>query len=311
MSVKVEGLTKDFDGLRAVDSLNFELDEGSIWGFIGPNGAGKTTTLRMLATIEQPTAGDAWLRDWSVVQHAEKVRPLLGFMPDFLGTYRNMLVSEYLDFFARAYNLYGSKRRDAIADIVEFTETQSLMQRKVSELSKGMRQRISLARVLIHDPVLLLLDEPAAGLDPQARKDFRELLRLLASNDKTVFISSHILSELEDLVDKVVIINNGRLVYTGAPVHDHHSSEGEFTLSVSVLGDRDSARRVLLEQPGVLEVTNSGSEMMALRMSGDKTAVADVNQALVEAGLQPYEVKTEGKALEKLFLQTTGNGPDE
>ncbi len=310
MPLKVQNLTKDFSGLRAVDTLDFELDAGSIWGFIGPNGAGKTTTLRMLATIEQPTAGNAWLRDISVVQHAEKVRPLIGFMPDFLGTYRNMLVSEYLDFFARAYGLYGLDRRRAIDDIVDFTETGSLMDRKVAALSKGMRQRISLARVLIHDPVLLLLDEPAAGLDPQARKDFRELLRLLASNEKTVFISSHILSELEDLVDKVVIINDGKLVYTGPPEHDHSDGDHEFTLSVRLLGAPDAARRLMLEQPGVLDAESSGNDMLALRMTGGKKAMAGVVQTLVEAEHQPYEIRTEGKSLEKLFLQTTGNNTD-
>ena len=178
MEVRVQELTKKFDDLVAVNRLSFTLEGGQIIGFIGPNGAGKTTTLRMLATVENPTKGDAYVDGFSIVRQADAVRRITGFMPDFFGAYPNMTVGEYLDFFARAYGLKGRSRLARLREIVAFTEIGPLVEKKVEALSKGMKQRISLGRALLHDPRLLLLDEPAAGLDPQARNDLQELLRL-------------------------------------------------------------------------------------------------------------------------------------
>lgn len=304
MQLKVEGLTKKFGDFTAVDSLDFELGEGEIWGFIGPNGAGKTTTLRMLATVDHPTAGDAWLDGLSVTKNADKVRPLIGFMPDYFGSYPNLLVSEYLDFFARAYGLRGKTRRSRVAEIVDFTEMGPLLSKKVTDLSKGMQQRISLARTLLHDPQLLLLDEPAAGLDPQARRDLRELLRVLADENKTVFISSHILAELETLVDKVVIIHEGRVMYSGAP--GGAIVEGAtVTLTMRLIGDLKDSARTLLEIPSVRKVTTVEPDGLRVEMEGGKVEIAHAVQSLVQQGQLPYLVTAEEQVLEKIFLEVT------
>ena len=307
MEVKVDSLTKTFGTLRAVDSLSFALGHGEVWGFIGPNGAGKTTTLRMLATIENPDGGDAWFNGYSIVQDADVVRPLMGFMPDFFGSYPDMLVSEYLDFFARAYGLRGRGRRQRVADLVDFVELGPLLTKKVTALSKGMRQRISLARTLVHDPELLLLDEPAAGLDPQARRDLRELLRVLAAEDKTIFISSHILSELEGLVDKVIIIDDGKLLYSGAPDMQEDEHTGVFTLTIRVTGSLEECAKLLLETPDVRQVHGIEPDILRLEMSGGKDAITGLVEKLVAHKHVPYHIATDGKSLEKVFLKMTGN----
>ncbi len=311
MQLRVEGLTKVFGDLKAVDSLSFTLGDGEIWGFIGPNGAGKTTTLRILATVDQPTDGDAWADGHSVVKDADKVRPLIGFMPDFFGAYPDMLVSEYLDFFARSYGLAGAERTRRIDDIVAFTEIGYLLRKRVSDLSKGMRQRISLGRSLIHDPELLLLDEPAAGLDPQARKELRELLRLLAGEEKTVFISSHILAELEDVVDNVVIIKDGRLIYAG-PIEERDGDvTREFTLLVRLMGQLREGARLLLETPNVTDVDSAEPDLLRVRMNGGPEAIARAVERLVEAGHRPYQVTPEGRRLEDMFLEATSGEADD
>lgn len=307
MRVRVEGLTRVFGTLRAVDGLTFTLDEGEVWGFIGPNGAGKTTTLRMLATVDQPTEGDAWINGCSVVRDAGAVRPMLGFVPDFFGSYPDMFVNEYLDFFARAYGLRGPARRSRLAEIVEFVELEPLMAKRVTDLSKGMQQRISLARALVHDPEFLLLDEPAAGLDPHARRDLRELLRLLGRRGKTVFVSSHILSELEDLIDKVLIINEGKLAYAGDP-KGHEASEpaGEFTLQLRVAGDLEQCTRLLLEAPSVRRVHTQAPDGLRVLMSGGKAEIAELIRRLVAAKQVPYQVAMDRRPLESVFLEMTG-----
>ena len=307
MSVTVEGLTKRFGALRAVDRLTFTLDKGKIWGFVGPNGAGKTTTLRMLATVELPTQGDAKINGYSIVRQADEVRKAMGFMPDFFGAYPNMIVSEYIDFFARAYGLMGEARRNRVRDITEFAEIGPLLGKKVEELSKGMKQRISLGRTLLHDPELLLLDEPASGLDPQARHDLQELLKLLAKEGKTIFISSHILAELEELVDGVVIINKGRLNHAGPLSESDENGTKKTILDLKILGDLKLAARTLLETPFVQRVNPLEPDGIKVELTGDKEEIARLVKILVERNVPPYRVATEGKRLQKMFIDATSN----
>jgi ABC-2 type transport system ATP-binding protein len=307
MEVRVEGLTKHFNELVAVNRLSFNLAEGEIWGFIGPNGAGKTTTLRMLATVEQPTRGDAFFNGLSVVRQADEVRRLMGFMPDYFGAYPNMTVLEYLDFFTRAYGLKGAGRRGRMQDIVEFTEIGPLLEKKVEDLSKGMKQRISLGRSLLHDPKVLLLDEPAAGLDPQARADLQELLRVLAGERKTVFISSHILAELEELVDRVVIIHEGNLMHAGPLDTWNAEDTGRSVVELKILGDLKEAARVALENPAVLRAQPAEPDRLKVEVEGQKEEVAALVKNLVEHGLVPYQVTSEGKRLQKMFMEATQN----
>ena len=307
MEVRVEGLTKVFGDLTAVDDLSFTLTHGEIWGFIGPNGAGKTTTLRMLATVEEPTGGDAWLDGHSITRNADEVRRLMGFMPDYFGAYPHMLVSEYLDFFARAYGLKGEGRRRRLEEIVGFIEIGPLLSKQVETLSKGMKQRISLGRALLHDPAVLLLDEPAAGLDPQARHDLQELLRLLAAEQKTIFISSHILAELEEMIDQVVIIDEGKLVFAGRPEERLADGLRKTVLDMKIMGDLKQAAKVLLENPNVRHVHPLEPDMLKVEVTGENENVAELVKSLVAHDLVPYQVMTEGRLLERIFLEATQN----
>src|SRR6185295_17688602 len=194
--IELRHLHRVFDETRAVNDVSFEVYAGEVFGYIGPNGAGKTTSMRILATLDEPTSGDAFVDGFSVVEDPDRVRRRLGFMPDYYGTYPNVNVLEYLDFFARAYGVHGTARRKAMNYVLDFTGLDKLQSKEVNGLSKGMKQRLGLGRTMIHDPPVLVLDEPAAGLDPRARIQFREMIRDLAAEGKAVLISSHILTEL-------------------------------------------------------------------------------------------------------------------
>jgi len=209
--IAVEHLSMHFNGLRAVDDVSFSVPEGEVFGFIGPNGAGKTTTIKILATLLVPTAGRAWVDGHCVVNEPEAVRQVVGYMPDYYGVYDGVTVWEYLDFFAAAYRLPYRKRRATIDAVLELTDLEGLRHRLVGALSKGMKQRLCVAKTLIHDPKVLILDEPAAGLDPRARIELRELLKELARMGKTIFISSHILTDVDRVADRIVVIDRGVL----------------------------------------------------------------------------------------------------
>ena len=215
-AIELCNLHRHFGRLRAVDGVSFKAYPGQVMGFIGPNGAGKTTAMRILATLDVPTAGEAFINGYSVVDDPDKVRRIVGFMPDSFGKYANMDVVEYVDFFARAYGLSGDIRRDAVERVLVFTELRKLANKPIKTLSKGMSQRLALGRTLVHDPSVLVLDEPAAGLDPRARIELRGLIHVLATDlHKTVLISSHILTELGEICDSAAIIEAGRLLASG------------------------------------------------------------------------------------------------
>ena len=209
MDVRVNNLKRYFGGTKAVDGVSFSFSSGHIVGFVGPNGAGKTTTMRILATLDEPTEGDATIDGVSVVDEPEKARRLVGFMPDTLPTHRDMTVHEYLDFFARAYGLRGANRNALVERVEEFTNLTGINRKFLRDLSKGMKQRVSLARSLVHDPPVLVLDEPANALDPRARIELRELLKILADQGKAILVSSHILTELAEMCNGVVIVEQG------------------------------------------------------------------------------------------------------
>ncbi|MCX8052195.1 MAG: ABC transporter ATP-binding protein [Armatimonadetes bacterium] len=213
--LKIENLTKTYGKLTAVDSLSLTLDPGDIMGFIGPNGAGKTTTIKIVATLLTPDSGTAYIYEIDVTAYPEEVRPLIGYMPDSFSLYDEVLVWEYLDFFAAAYKVPPARRRGLIDDVLELTGLTIKRQSLVSELSRGMKQRLCLAKTLVHDPKLLLLDEPASGLDPHARIEIRELLKDLRRMSKTILISSHILPELANFCNKIAIIEQGKLIVSG------------------------------------------------------------------------------------------------
>src|SRR5438477_1565438 len=208
--IKTVNLTKRYGTLVALSNLNLEINEGDCFGFIGPNGAGKTTTIKILATLLQPTWGEARICDLVVGYQSGQIRPMSGYVPDYFGAYEDMVVQEYMEFFAAAYNINGPARHKVVNDVLELTDLAYKKDAPVDGLSRGMKQRLSLARVLLHDPELLLLDEPASGLDPRARIEMRELLKELQSLGKTIIVSSHILHELSQFCTHIGIIEAGR-----------------------------------------------------------------------------------------------------
>jgi ABC-2 type transport system ATP-binding protein len=306
--IEVEGLSKHFGGLPVLKALDFKVPQGSICGFIGPNGAGKTTTMRILATLEHPNGGRARVGGVDVVQDALRVRRMVGYMPDYYGTYADLTSGEYLDFFARAHRLPGALRASRVQDIIEFTEVGSLLSRPVEGLSKGQKQRLSLARALLPDPELLILDEPSAGLDPRARIELRELLKVLAERGKTVFISSHILSELSDLIDWVVIIDVGRIRHCGRP--DAATDSAESTVYVIELAsDATLARKFLLEQPAIRE-TEIAEDALVLRIDEKVERIEDLLARMVHAGVRFRQIQRRAADLEDVFLRVTGRRSD-
>ena len=319
-SLVVDGLTKRFGRLKAVDDVRFLARPGQVIGFIGPNGAGKTTTMRILATLETPTTGDATVCGYSVIDDADAVRRLLGFMPDGFGKYPNMTVVEYLDFFARAYGLSGAARRDAVERVLVFTELRRIARKNVTELSKGMGQRLGLGRTLIHDPAVLILDEPAAGLDPRARVELRELIALLARDlHKTVLISSHILTELGEICDAAAIIEAGKILATGT-VEELRDARRESLrrkaeaatgdgavrgpMTLRTLGEPAPAVRHLLEQPGVADAAEAGAGVTFTFAGGDAEKAA-LLKSLLAAGFEVAEFASRTESLEDAFMALT------
>ena len=310
MEVEIEGLTRDFGSTRAVDGLSFRLRGGETYGFVGPNGAGKTTTMRILATLDEPTAGDAWIDGRSVVERPEWARRRVGFMPDALPAHRDVTVREYLDFFARAYGLRGRERREMLVQVEGFAGLAALNHKLLKSLSKGMKQRVSLARALVHDPPFLVLDEPAAGLDPRARVELRELLGALGEKGKAVLVSSHILTELAEICDGAVIIEKGRLVRAG-PLGElrRESAAGEEAagrrvVAVRSQGELDGLRRALLEMPPVSRAEANGTFVEA-EVDGGDDACCELLRALVENGHRVLEFKPLGHDLERIFISAT------
>jgi ABC-2 type transport system ATP-binding protein len=302
--LQLDGLVRHFDGVRAVDDVSFSVARGKVLGFIGPNGAGKTTTMRILATLDVPQGGDARIGGYSVIDDPEKVRRITGFMPDYAGVYANTTVAEYLDFFARAHDLRGGDRRRAVANIIEFMGIGELEDRHVESLSKGLKQRVALGRAIIHDPEVLILDEPAANLDPRARIEFRTLIRELAADGKTVLLSSHILTELAEMCDLVTVIEKGRILATGTVQDILASVRLRRLLSVRLARPTDGVERFLLEQPGVLNVHEAGGRVQFEFTGGDDEQVSLVSR-LIAAGFPVLEFSAHSAGLEDLFIEIT------
>ena len=319
MSVlEVKGLTRLFGNLVAVDEVSFKIEQGSIFGFIGPNGAGKTTAMRIVATLDPPTSGDATVEGYSVVDAPDQVRPLLGYMPDRYGTYDDTTVGEYLDFFARAYGLRGPTRTRRVEAVMEFSGLGPLRDRLTTSLSKGMQQRVAMGRSLLNDPKLLVLDEPADGLDPRARIELRELLQALAAQGKAILISSHILTELSELCDACAIIEKGRLLAAGpiAEILSRTQAGGAAgapagrELVVTLVGGADLAARLcaceraLLEQPDVKSVAIAGARLK-VRFLGEDDQAARLLAALVSSGIAICGFEVATADLEDAFLRVT------
>jgi ABC-2 type transport system ATP-binding protein len=304
-ALSVRGVTRRFGDLTAVDHVSFEVGPGEILGFIGPNGAGKTTTMRICATLELPDEGDVLVDGLSVLSHAREARHRLGFMPDSYGAYVHTTISEYLDFFARAYGLRGRERTRMLDHVKDFTGLRPLEEKLITSLSKGMKQRLCLAKTLLHDPAILILDEPAAGLDPHARVELRELVKALAELGKAIMISSHILSELSQICTTAAVIEAGKLRATGSIEDIVRGVQAQRTgVYLRALAPLEELQRALLEEPGVSGVRQHRAGLL-VELEGQEEAQSRLLRSLVSRGLDVVEFTPKSADLEEVFLSLT------
>jgi ABC-2 type transport system ATP-binding protein len=316
--IEIKKLTKTFGSLVAVDHLDLFIGAGDIFGFIGPNGAGKTTTMRILVTLLEPTYGTALIDGLDVTKKGKEVRRRVGYMPDFMGVYDDLKVFEYLEFFAAAFGIEYAKRKAIVDGVLELTDLVSKQEALVDSLSRGMQQRLGLARVLIHDPKVLILDEPASGLDPRARIEMRELLRELKRMGKTIMISSHILSELEEICDRIGIIEHGKLVFSGTLEEIRPRLGLQSKIRVRVLGEGLRAMELLSVLPQIQSVEVMTSQPSSSALGGEgpgstllvtfkegQTADGLIARTLVNGGVDLVYLQPEQLKLDDAFLQLT------
>ncbi len=304
MIIQTINLTKRYGTLTALNNLHLGIEPGECFGYIGPNGAGKTTTIRILATLLQPTWGEARVCGHIVGYESRQIRPLIGYVPDFFGAYEDMVVQEYLEFFAAAYNLVGKQRMRVVGDVLELTDLTAKRDAPVDGLSRGMKQRLSIARVLLHDPQVLLLDEPASGLDPRARIEIRALLKELHRMGKTILISSHILPELADLCTSIGILEQGELVFQGPVREAVRRARLGTTVHVVTPDDAERAQQVLTALPGV-EAVQVQDGALLVRLTTETSDFSFIAQALIANRLRIHELKPEEVDLETAFMRLT------
>jgi len=302
--IQTINLTKRYGKLVALNNLHLNIEEGECFGYIGPNGAGKTTTIRILATLLQPTWGEARVCGHVVGYESRRIRPLIGYVPDFFGAYEDMAVQEYLEFFAAAYGITGRKRTQIVGDVLELTDLTYKRDALVDSLSRGMKQRLSIARVLLHDPKVLLLDEPASGLDPRARIEIRELLKELHRMGKTILISSHILPELADLCTAIGILERGELIYQGSVMEALRRARVGSVVHVVTPDDQEKARQVLEKLPGV-QAAQLRNGQVVLNLESDTTDFSFIARAMLQNNLRIQEIKQEEVNLETAFMRLT------
>ncbi|MFZ9689571.1 MAG: ABC transporter ATP-binding protein [Phycisphaerales bacterium] len=307
--IETVNLTKKYGELTALDNLNLKIEQGSCFGFIGPNGAGKTTTIKILATLLKPSWGEARIDGKTVGYQNALIRPVIGYVPDFMGAYDDMLVQEYLEFFASCYGIHGDARRKAVADVLELTDLTGKTLAEVNGLSRGMQQRLSVARVLLHDPKVLLLDEPSSGLDPRARIEMRELLKELRAMGKTIIISSHILFELAELCTHVGIVEQGKLVYSG-PMADIMSKTAVGHVVHVVVDERPKEAAALLARvQGVTKVDLQREDaLVRIEVHLDAaagTVLSDLPNRLIAEGYRVRRFTEERPDLETAFMRLT------
>jgi ABC-2 type transport system ATP-binding protein len=312
-AVRIQGLTKLYKGAVALSSLDLLIEQGDAFGFIGPNGAGKSTTIRILSTLVRPTSGRAEVFGHSVTSNPDAVKPLIGYMPDVLGIYEDMLVGEYLEFFAAAYRIRGRDRRTKIDEMLELTDLVEKRDQPVKGLSRGMGQRLGLARCLLHDPMLLLLDEPAAGLDPRARIEFKELVAQLRAMGKTLIISSHILSEIGEMCNTIGIIERGKLLYAG-PIDDARKRLGQeqgrvVRIRVVEEGDDGRSATALMDQfrghPDVTALKPGVAGEVFVRLRDGVADPSFLAADVLKSGLRLVHFSEDVVSLEEVFLHVT------
>jgi len=304
--IEIRDLTKRYGSFTALDHLNLTLEEGVVFGFVGANGAGKSTTFSILATLLSPTSGDALINGKSVIKEPKEVRKQIGYMPDFFGVYDQLKVDEYLDFYGASYGIGTAERKVLIPQLLELVNLTSKRYEYVDLLSRGMKQRLCLARALIHDPKVLILDEPASGLDPRARVEMRDILRNLKSMGKTILISSHILPELAEMCDEIGVIDNGKLIAHGNVSSIQAQLQGEKRIVIKVTDQVNEVRAFLEEDPLIssIDVIDNRLEIAFNYRGTDADQVALLKKAML-ANLPIYALSEEEKDLEDVFMAIT------
>ena len=302
--IETRDLTKVYGELHALKKLNLKLERGDVFGFIGPNGAGKTTTMRILATLLDPTWGEAYVCGYSIYKQPKEIRRVIGYMPDFFGVYDDMQVIEYLEFFAAAYRIQGPARRKVCDQVLELVDLGYKREALVTSLSRGMTQRLGLARVLLHDPQVLLLDEPASGLDPRARIEMRGLLKELRSMGKTIMVSSHILPELADICNKVGIIERGELLVNSDVASVMRQVRRQTVLKIGAKSDLDAAANWLTRQP-LVESAEVAHGTIRATLKPEIDDYSELASAMVAAGHKLTLFMEEELNLETAFMELT------
>jgi ABC-2 type transport system ATP-binding protein len=302
--IETRDLTKKYDELYAVKSLDVKLEPGDVYGFIGPNGSGKTTTMKMLATLLNPTWGEAYVGGYSIYTHPEDIRRLIGYMPDFFGVYDDMKVIEYLEFFAAAYRINGAKRRKVCEDALELVGLTYKRDAMATSLSRGMNQRLGLARVLLHDPQVLLLDEPASGLDPRVRIEIRQVIKQLGQMGKTIMVSSHILPELADMCNKIGIIERGELLVNARVDDVMKQVRRQVILWIGVAAELERAAKLLAEHASV-DLVEPRDNLLCVTLKDGVTDYTDLPTMLVTNGFKLTLFREEELNLETAFMKLT------
>ncbi|MEQ8791175.1 MAG: ABC transporter ATP-binding protein [Pirellulaceae bacterium] len=302
--VETHDLTKKYGDVFAIRSIELKLEEGDLFGFIGPNGAGKTTTMRIIATLLQPTWGEAYVCGIPVITRPKEIRRLVGYMPDFFGVYDDMKVIEYLEFFAAAYRIKGPARRKVCNEMLEIVDLDFKRDAYASTLSRGQTQRLGLARVLLHDPQLLLLDEPLSGLDPRARIEMRNLLRRLGQRGKTIIVSSHILPELADVCNKIGIIDRGVMEVNATVAEVMKQVRQRTVLNIEVSGDTDAAAKLLEQHDAVDRITTNNGKLVVTLHEGIED-YTELPNLLIQNGYRLRHFGEEEVNLESAFMALT------
>ena len=307
--LETKELTRYYGSYLALDHLSIRIGDGELHGFVGPNGAGKTTTMRIMATLLAPSGGTVELDGVDLKRNPKKIREMVGYMPDFFGVYDHLKAWEYLDFYARCYGIRGEKRKKMGNQLLDLVGLADKRDEYVNALSRGMKQRLCLAHALIHDPKLLILDEPASGMDPRARADMKNILRVLREMGKTVLISSHILPELAEMCDSLTILDHGKLVFSGTVEALDEKMNGNAPIEIRLLsdGETDAAVHAARQCPGVTGIEQQGPGMLKIKLDGGDEGAAYLLQMLMQEDLHIADFHRMPMNLEKVFMEVTAD----
>ncbi|WP_061994678.1 ABC transporter ATP-binding protein [Clostridium sp. ATCC 25772] len=307
----IKNLVKNYGSFKAVDNLNLHVKKGEIFGFVGPNGAGKTTTMKIVSGLLDCENGEVFIDGVDAIKNRREVKRKIGYMPDFFGVYDDLKVDEYLEFYASIYGIEGKEKDELINDLLELVNLSHKKDAYVDDLSRGMKQRLCLARCLVHNPSLLILDEPASGMDPKARIEMKNILRTLKEMGKTIIISSHILPELAELCTNLVIIQNGKAVTSGTVEEVMDKAYKTKFIRLKVLKDVESAIKLLKEYVEIGEIKKIGSNVATASFSGSEEVMCNILEGLIKENIKVVSFNTIDGNLEEVFMKVIGGDDNE